>query len=78
MLQRTQRVNQFMALVLTIPLIFCKTLHIADCKQIDSRPLLDPVVLIELCAIITEIEAIYNGHSSLEMINQQIGRMLEG
>ena len=54
-----------------------KTLYIADCKQIDSQPVLEPVVFIELCAIVTEIEAIYIGHSSLEMINQQIGIILK-
>lgn len=56
---------------------FSKTLHMADCKQLDSQPLLEPVVFKELCAILTEIESVASVHPSLEIINQQIGLILE-
>lgn len=54
----------------------CKTLEINDCKQIDSHPLLDPLLLNELCAVITEIETVYKRRPSLEYINREIFSIL--
>jgi hypothetical protein len=53
-----------------------KTIGINECEQLDSNPLLAPVVLDEICKIMTEIENAYKQRPSLEFINSEIFKIL--
>ena len=49
-----------------------KTIGINSCKQLDNHAPLDPMLLDELCTIITEIELSHIKRPALELINQEI------
>jgi hypothetical protein len=53
-----------------------KTIGDNDCKQLDCHPILDSIVFKELCEILTEIEHAYQRRPSIDLINQQIFKIL--
>jgi len=53
-----------------------KTIGIEDCAQIDSQPVLDHALLLEICDIMTRFEVAYQEYPSLEFINVEIIKAL--
>ena len=53
-----------------------KSSNLGDCEQIDCKPTLDPIVLKEICLVISEIERENKVRPTLAFINMEIFRIL--
>jgi hypothetical protein len=53
-----------------------KSLGRSDCEQLDSNPVLNADLLMEICDIMTKFEVAYEKYPSLEFINNEIIKVL--
>lgn len=49
-----------------------KSIGVNDCEQLDSNPVLDQVMMDEICTILSEVENDHKKTPTLAWINQQI------
>ncbi|MDB5140871.1 MAG: hypothetical protein JWR12_2787 [Mucilaginibacter sp.] len=60
----------------TFDYFLSKSLGLNDCEQLDSNPQLDADLLDVICTVITEVENKYKKRPTLELINNEIFRIL--